>query len=352
MDELKTQDNTSSNSNRIILSDTREQIAINKLLAGDSGSLDRQVIFSFVFIEGNGPAKYDWTDERLEYSIIQAEMSLDNIIDEVYRHGIKLKLYRLYSVIPINYEPIYETSGIEFAPYVSIDGLDPWRSAAIGNLGFDPNLEGLYDFNIKQCSHDGASEGAICFVVNFDTSMTNTSGQYADWACGWIPDYLVNKPFCTVSFNTQDSLVLMEKMMHECLHLFGAADEYYFSGDCLDPTDCSDLYGKLEKPNGNCGFCTSEQEECIMRGVDYDRVCDYSAEHLGWVDSDWNGGSDVDDIPVDYTALVTGNFKIGDIFSVYTLDGDFVNSFIVSNHNSYAQPSGQRTVQVLGMNYD
>jgi len=189
--KLKTQDKTSANSKRIILSDTREQIAINKLLAGGSGSLDRQIIFSFVFIEGNGPAKYDWTDERLEYSIIQAEIFLDNIIDEAYRHGIKLKLYQSYSIIPINYEPIYETSGTEFAPYVTIDGLDPWRSAAIGDMGYDPNLEGLYDFNIKQCGSKGAAEGAICFMVNFDTSMTHTNGEYADWASGWIPDYLV-----------------------------------------------------------------------------------------------------------------------------------------------------------------
>ena len=144
----------------------------------------------------------------------------------------------------------------------------------------------------------------------------------------------------------------MEKMMHECLHLFGAADEYLFSGHCDDASDCYADYGKLKKPNGNCGFCTSEQEECIMRGVEYDRVCDHTAKHLGWVDSDLNGGSDVDDLPVDYTALVTGDFKIGDMFSVYTLDGDFVNSFIVSNHNSYAQLDGSRTVQVLGMNYD
>lgn len=194
-------------------------------------------------------------------------------------------------------------------------------------------------------------EGIICFVVNFDTSLTHSDGVIADWSADYIQDLLIGKPYCTVSFNTQDSLILMEKMMHQCLKLFGAADEYY-SGDCNDYSDCTaSHHGKLKYANGNCEVCEPDAETCIMRDLS-PWICSHTAKHLGWVDSDLNGGGDVDDLPVDYTALVTGDFKFGDMFSVYTLSGTFINSFVVSRHNSYAQLDGSRTVQVLGMNYD
>ena len=59
----------------------------------------------------------------------------------------------------------------------------------------------------------------------------------------------------------------------------------------------------------------------------------------------------MDDMPVDHTALVTGDFNLGDYFEVRTLAGYFVNAFRIADHNSYLQPDGDRTVQVLGMNY-
>lgn len=121
---FKRQQNNDNSVTEEFLSEGKSQISVNKLIAGGSGSLDREVIFSFLFVEGNGPSSYDWTAERLNYTISKIDTALALIENEGERYGIKTK-HRLSIVITdINYEPIFETSGIEFAPYVTIDGLD------------------------------------------------------------------------------------------------------------------------------------------------------------------------------------------------------------------------------------
>jgi len=330
----------------------KETMAEDDLLAGGSGSLDRLTVLTFIFVEGNGSACFDWTPERLVYSLNSAIQVKNKIIQQADSFNIMLGISAAYIYQPINFEPYNKASGRAYGASLDINGLDDWRSAALDSIGFEPNLRGLYTLNKTFKGYAGSAEGAVCFVVNFDDSNTSQYGEYADWAAGWIETYRVGKPYCTVSFNTVDSAILDLKMEHEILHLFGAMDEY-FSDDCVDASSCDNTRGKLLGENLNCIAC-GPQLPCVMRGgSDYLNVCHFTAKQIGWLDSDEpdNGGSDVDDIPVDYTGLVTGQFELGDKMTIRTIDGDFVNSFVVSSYNSYANSGNQRTVQVLGANY-
>jgi len=70
--------------------------------------------------------------------------------------------------------------------------------------------------------------------------------------------------------------------IHETCHAFGAPDEYYFTGSCVDP------WGYLRVPNGNDTTCVAPEDQypCIMENGLTFELCPYTRAHLGWRDSD------------------------------------------------------------------
>ncbi|MEP0827805.1 MAG: T9SS type A sorting domain-containing protein [bacterium] len=268
------------------------------------------------------------------------------------------------SYVQVESEPILNASGIVYGSAAAWEegDLDPWRSEVIGNVEgpegqrYAPNLRGFMDYIADISKDTRCSQVATIFVINSDTVKYHITGQPTNWAAGWNFDYRFSKPYCTVerTGNTMNESNFRYVAMHELFHLFGAADEYDGSSDCVDPANCGlAKYGMLKAANNNCHLCAGlNQVPCVMLDpIHHHTVCWYTRQMLGWVDPDGNGGGLVDDMPVDHTALVTGDFNFGDFFEVRTLNGYFVNAFRVSSYNSYPRPDGKRTVQVLGMNY-
>lgn len=68
---------------------------------------------------------------------------------------------------------------------------------------------------------------------------------------------------------------------HEVLHLFGAADEYTGSGTPC--SSCNTLHGCYNIPNGNCGDCAREFQDCVMDS-NQRRLCPWTQGHIGWAD--------------------------------------------------------------------
>jgi len=285
---------------------------------------------------------------------------LQTIIDKAHSFGIDVTLPIVWAYPQINSEPTLSPSGIYYAS-TSLWGendLDQWRSEAIGALGYSPNLRGLFDLAKYLSKGSGCSQVATIFVINSDTLKTHSNGSPINWAADWDFDYRYNKPYCTVERRGGgiSDVAFKGVAMHELFHLFGAPDEYDGSSDCADQANCGlGKYGMLQGVNNNCYLCAGgNQDPCVMNDPlnQSSDVCWYTRYALGWYDPDNNGGGLVDDMPVDYTALVTGNFDLGDYFEVRTLSGYFVNAFRIADYNSYLQPDGNRTVQVLGMNYN
>ena len=314
-------------------------------------SLDRNTAVMFLYIDGGGPTQFNWNQTMIDSARSKSAQMLQSIVDKAHSFGIDITLTMLYAPAQIASEPVLCPSGIYYAS-TSLWGendLDQWRSEVIGALGFSPNLRGLFDMakyisNISRCS-----QVATIFVINSDTLKTHSNGSPINWAADWDFDYRYSKPYCTVERRggAISDAAFKGVAMHELFHLFGAADEYDGSYDCSDQANCGlDKYGMLLATNNNCYLCAGgNQDPCVMNDPisEVSDICWDTRRALGWYDPDNNGGGLVDDMPVDHTALVTGNFNLGDYFEVRTLTGDFVNAFRIADYNSYLQPDGDRT---------
>jgi hypothetical protein len=319
-----------------------------------SSSLDRNFTITFIYINPPDP-EYRWTQERLDYTMLQTERAVTKALELADMKGIKLRAGFAHVLVDVPYNPLDEAAGVFYSGSWDVDGLDEWRSAAVGALGYAPNFHGLLNFNLYWKERTGYPEGAVGFVLNCNDRTTHITGFPVDWAHTWNENLHVCKPIFTVGFSTVDSIVLYGKTLHEMLHVFGAVDEYKDGANCTSTIDCSSGgFGELGVINGNCWYCANPQHSCIMQGGDNGfplGICPYTAAHVGWRDSEGQGGSDVDDF-LDHTGFVTGWYDIGDVIEIREIsDNDFVNAFVVSYYNSYEQPDGRRTVWIPGMNY-
>ncbi len=138
-------------------------------LAGGSSSLDRLTSFTFVFVEGNGPSEFNWIEDSLNFMAEQANLAVNDLVSAAAASGIYIKAYIILRMVGIGYEPCLETNGTEYYHY-TVEGLDPWRSAVVGAMGFEPNLRGLLNMNIANKADVGCAEGVTCFIINMGNS--------------------------------------------------------------------------------------------------------------------------------------------------------------------------------------
>jgi hypothetical protein len=322
-------------------------------------SLDRNTAVVFLYIDGGGPAQYDWTSAMKDTTYNKSIQMLQQVVDNAHKYGIDITITAIWAFVEIPSEPVLCPAGLYYgsADLWGENDLDVWRSEAIGAFGYSPNLRGFFNMIKDASSASHCQQVATIFVINSDTLTHHTNGSPLNWAADWNFDYRFSKPYCTVERRggAISDVAFKGVANHELFHLFGAADEYDGSSDCADQADCGNgKYGMLLAANDNCPLCVDgEQDPCVMNDPinQPSDVCWHTRLALGWYDPDNNGGGLVDDIPVDYTALVTGDFQLGDCFQVATLGGAFVNAFRVSDYNSYLQADGSRTVQVLGCDY-
>jgi len=334
--------------------DGKTVMPIDKLVGIGASHLERNFLVTFLFVEGNGPANFDWNEDLLNYALDEAELAIIRIIFLAESNGIVLRPTIQYGYVPIPFEPQQSPSGISYLEDLNTDGLDPLRTSIIESYGFTGSgLEALYEFNKYWMGEYHQTQGVVGFIFNLDNQSTHTTGESPNWANTWNADYGASKPYFTtaLALNTDEGPLFSSHVERSILKLFGATEEFAGSEDCYNSACCNSTSGELVVPNGNCAYCADDP--CIMKSLaSPNDICQYTAQQVGWRDSDGDYGSDVAELPVPFTSLVTGDFKVGDLFTVRTIGGAFVDAFIVGSDNSYKQPSGElRTIQVSGMNY-
>lgn len=214
-------------------------------------SLDRNTAIIVLYVDGGGPSQFDWSQEELENTAEGMVNMLVDVLNMAHSYGIDMTFHYVPSYMQIESEPILNGSGIY---YGSADAweegdLDPWRSEVIGNVEwiggqrYAPNLRGFFDYIGDVSNYTECSQVATIFVINSDTVKYHITGQPPDWAAGWDFNYRFSKPYCTVerTGTTMNEANFRYVAMHELFHLFGAADEYDGSSDCVDQANCGSI---------------------------------------------------------------------------------------------------------------
>jgi hypothetical protein len=72
-------------------------------------------------------------------------------------------------------------------------------------------------------------------------------------------------------------------MTHETGHIFWACDEYYVAGygGCTSCGACNPNGPRPTAQNGNCEFCNTAAESCMMRNNRH-TLCDHTPQQIGW----------------------------------------------------------------------
>ncbi len=330
--------------------ENRSVIPRELILQGGGGSLDKVTNLTFLFVNGGGPEEYDWSEDTLTAIVNQSVSVVSDIIGRAYAYGIRLHIDMRFILLNIDYEPALMTNGREYYSLGEVNGLDPWRSATIGALGFESNLLGLLRSNVTFKGQKADAEGAICFYINLGNMTLHSNGDSPSWSTEWDESYYSSGGFCTVGVVKNDGS-RKSVIARQLLRCFGAAGETAGDWHCDNPNPCNPASGKLMWPNNNCQYCGGSLP-CVMKSItDWPNICPHTARQIGWLDSDGNGGGDVDDMPVIHHTRVTGSFDTGDRLAIYDLQGNLVNAMVISDYNSYSEDIGIRTVHILGLNY-
>ena len=146
------------------------------------------------------------------------------------------------------------------------DNESRFRDPAVGQLGFQQNWNGVWDY-IRWLRNDRRTTWAYCvfFVKGYPLdhfAYANIGGPriVMDYANdGWGPDN-IDRVFA-----------------HESGHIFGCPDEYASSG-----CNCGDSWGRFGEPNSNCENCAGAAGiGCLMRANEW-AMCGPTKRHLGW----------------------------------------------------------------------
>lgn len=139
---------------------------------------------------------------------------------------------------------------------------DSWRNAALGAMGFSPDLAGMDAYIAGLKAQFAAQHAFALFVTRYPKDWFGY-----EWGNHVVMDFAVDG-WGIDSFN----LVVA----HETGHIFGCPDEYP-SSHCT----CTSLGGRYQVPNGNCQPCAAHFVPCLMCS-NSPAVCDFTRGHLGW----------------------------------------------------------------------
>ncbi|WP_239332504.1 hypothetical protein [Frankia sp. CiP3] len=139
-----------------------------------------------------------------------------------------------------------------------------WRDSAMGQLGYTPNFDGVYEFVDDLREFHGTRWSYCAFITKYPLSYfaySSVGGPRLVLSYdndGWGPDNL-DRVFA-----------------HETGHIFGCPDEYAASG-----CGCGGAWGRFGTPNGNCDSCAPGSMTCLMRSNSFE-MCRYTPSHIGW----------------------------------------------------------------------
>lgn len=146
------------------------------------------------------------------------------------------------------------------------DNESRWRDPTVGELGFQQNWNGVWDY-VRWLRNDRRTNWAYCvFFVkgypldHFGYASIGGPRIVMDYANdGWGPDN-IDRVFA-----------------HETGHIFGCPDEYASSG-CT----CGGSWGRFGEPNTNCENCAGAAGvDCLMRANTW-AMCGATKRHFGW----------------------------------------------------------------------
>lgn len=146
------------------------------------------------------------------------------------------------------------------------DNESRWRDPAVGQLGFQQNWNGVWDY-VNWLRTDRHTNWAYCvfFVKGYPldwfgyASIGGPRIVMDYFNDGWTPDN-IDRVFA-----------------HETGHIFGCPDEYASSG-----CDCDGTWGRFGEPNSNCENCAGAAGVgCLMRANEW-KMCRATTRHFGW----------------------------------------------------------------------
>lgn len=236
--------------------------------------------------------------------------------------------------VPTTYEPIEggvipRENQIICIPSWSFD----WVGEALNYQGFSANWNGVF----AHCDHLRQQYHARWAFEMYLVSAENDEDHFfQDLGASAYTKYYAYLNYCQWTLTGDAPVVVLGAYSsdpypelgyrHEIGHVFGAWDEY--EQQC---SDCSQKWGYLWVPNGNCEACNENAVMCIMR-YRITQPCFYTRGQIGWRDSDADSIPDAIKPDSGRYAFIE-DLQLGDIIRIYTVAGEFVTSISVDHWN-------------------
>ncbi len=266
------------------------------------------VVVEVVFVESQlfgcsqNPPKEDWGIDSYQKAAWRVGWALWWLQQQSPLNGINPTFIVRWENAGTTYEPIAETKDDMQSTWgpQAVDGLLPGEFQHSASFALD-----CAALNAIRRTEYCADAAVTLFLV---MDSCDDDHAFADGSSAFAVRY---GPYAVVPYlaKEQDEQGepdhLADMVIHELLHTFGAADEYYGSPDCLPST--RDLpYGYMRESNGNCDDGWGSPEPCLMSSTPR-RLCEHTLRQIGWWDSDYDGFLDPLDHPDSGMLLRMGN---------------------------------------------
>ena len=203
-------------------------------------------------------------------------------------------------VVPTKYEPITRRGG--GWNWNGEEGL--WVDDVMERLGYNSYPLDQYQLEVRKYDHDLRQTNYTdwAFTIFVADSSNDADGLFSNFisAYAWVagPHIVLTRDNDGYTFEEMDGV-----LVHEIGHLFGSPDEE-MSDACVNSNSCQQPFGYLNVPNQNCNLsvCALHDGNCIMRApqsnLNLNTICQYTAGHVGWRDSDSDSLPDpIDTVP-------------------------------------------------------
>ncbi len=328
-----------------------------------------RIALNVILMESNGDDE-NWTTEQEDLTIGEIVQGTDFLIQKAAKKDVNVSwVYEIHKGVPTSYEPIQNEHVPHYVYFPDPHWEFKWINHALSHLGYARDKwDGCFDMANNTRKTYYADWGYSAFVVMDENDIEDSTNMYmfTDGYWAYVSAYYTFNPippfseyknscFVVMTYNNGGKGPLnMDKVFrHETCHIFRAPDEYYVAGyGGCKADDCTNNYGYLWVPNGNCERCNPNPVECIMYSSGYDVLCDYTLGHIGWRDTDGDGPVDPID-PNNGGWMSIPNLQIGDLIKIWTIDEppEFVNLISVTDNNLFME-NGTPGVIWNGHNFD
>ncbi len=252
-----------------------------------------KIAVAIVFVESDGAVDTNfenWTRAEQDY-MINATVNALNWWSSVEPRAHIRHTFEIYRDVPISYEPITrDTSAANQTLWIT-EALD-YIGAPSGATIFDRTR--TFDDELRK--RKNANWGFTLFIVD----SSHTPGGFAD---GYAGIAYINGPHTFVASNAFANYPEV-MLAHEFGHIFGADDEYFYSG-----CNCTDKSGYFSIESQNCdaigNTCLTNTTSIMRNGMEsvtayQDKMVDvFALAQMGLIDSNYNNYLDPVDILFD-----------------------------------------------------